>query len=95
MDEIEAVRDLSQMVDGTGGQEAVEGAAVHCKDDEHRCSGGGAPIVEIGGKREVLDDTAGIGEAIENQGNECDSSGLNGTELCIPSIDRMKMRRQH
>lgn len=91
MDEIEAVRDLSQMVDGTAGQEAVEGAAVHCKDDEYSCSGGGAPIVQIAWNGEVLNDTAGVGEAIENQRNGCDGTRLQCTEPGIPAIDRMEM----
>lgn len=91
VDEVEAVRDLSEMMDGAAGQEAVKGAAVHCKDDEHCRSGDDAPIEQIARNGEVLDDTAGVGEPIENQGDGCDGTCLQCTEPGIPAIDRMEM----
>jgi hypothetical protein len=74
VNEVEAVGDLAEVVDRPAGLEAVEGPAVHRKDDEHDCSGGGAPVVQISGNGKALDDAAGIGEPIEHQGDQSDSA---------------------
>src|SRR5882757_8648383 len=69
----------------------MEGAAVDGEDDEHHRSGGGAPIVEIGGDGKALNDGAGIGEAIERQGDKTNHDSLKTTEPGIPAIDPFEM----
>src|SRR5881397_1372727 len=69
----------------------MEGPAVDRKDNEHGCACGGAPIVEIGGHGEALDETAGVGEGVESEGDNSDDGCLKSTQPDIASIDCVKM----